>query len=318
MLRIYSFLPAATEIIFALGLGDQLCGVTAECDFPPPARRKPVVVNSFVDPSTMSQGEIDARVVESMSHGHGLYRIDRELLEEQKPDVIVTQELCDVCSISLRDVLKTVSELSETCDVVSLTPRGLSGVLEDIMTVGRACEAEDRAGRLVRQLERRIGAVRERAKNLRRKSVFCVEWFDPIFASGHWVPEMVRLAGGVDELGLEGKDSRKIAWEAVRDYDPEVLVLMPCGFDLRRTVADIPMLQRLPGWNELDAVKTGSVYAADGSSYYSRPGPRLVDGLEMLASMIHPEVFGGGFPAGRAEPVASASLLATGSDLRTT
>jgi iron complex transport system substrate-binding protein len=308
-LRIYSFLPAATEIIFALGLGDQVSGVTRECDFPPEARKKRIVVDSFLDPSTMPQGDIDHHVVESMSHGHGLYRIDRGLLAEQRPDIIVTQELCDVCSVSLRDVLGTVSELSESCRVISLTPRGLSAVLEDIMTVGRACGVEERAARLVALLSSRVKAVTDRTKTLSRKSVFCVEWFDPIFASGHWVPEIVRLAGGVDELGLEGKNSRKIAWQAVRDYDPEVLVLIPCGFDLRRTKSDIPILQKLPGWEELRAVEAGRVYVADGSSYYSRPGPRLVDGLEMMASIVHPEVFGEVFPPGRAERIGPAALV---------
>jgi iron complex transport system substrate-binding protein len=145
---------------------------------------------------------------------------------------------------------------------------------------------------------------------LERRRAFCVEWFSPIFASGHWVPEMVRLAGGVDELGLEGRNSRKITWQAVRDYDPEVLVLIPCGFDLKRTKSDISILQGLQGWEDLGAVKTGSVYAADGSSYYSRPGPRLVDGLEMMASMFHPEVFGGTFPTGRAERIDLTALVA--------
>ncbi len=310
LLRIYSFLPAATEIVFALGLGDQLCGVTAECDFPREAKTKKIAVESFLDPSKMAQSEIDSRVVESMSHGHGLYRINRDLLREQKPDVIITQELCDVCSVSLSDVLKTISEFSTACNVISLTPRELSGVLEDIMTVGRACGAEERADELVASLRRRIRRVTEKSQRLSRRRVFCVEWFDPIFASGHWVPEMVRVAGGIDELGFEGKDSRKIPWQAVLDYDPEALILIPCGFDLKRTLNDISLLQKLPGWDGLAAVRSGNVYAADGSSYYSRPGPRLIDGLEMMASMIHPKVFGGALPSGRATRIEHPSLLA--------
>jgi len=302
-LKIYSFIPSATEILYALGLGDQLCGVTHECDYPPEARAKPVAIRSLMDTSRMSQREIDDNVVESMSHGHGLYTIDKAMLRENLPDVVITQELCDVCSVSLRDVLSTISDLSKSCQVVSLKPRGLNGVLEDIITVGKVCGAEPAADELVRSLEARIKKVRERAEGLDRPRVFCVEWFDPVFASGHWVPEMVRIAGGEDSLGLAGRDSRKVSWEAVVAYDPEVLVLMPCGFDVGRTAEDVPLLAKNEGWRSIGAVKAGAVFATNGSAYFSRPGPRLVDGLELLSRMIHPETFGGEVPPERAERV---------------
>ena len=302
-MKIYSFIPSATEMLFALGLGDQLCGVTHECDYPPEARGKPVAIRSLMDTSRMSQREIDEMVVESMSHGHGLYTIDKALLRENPPDVVITQELCDVCSVSLRDVLSTISDLSKSCQVVSLKPRGLSGVLEDILTVGKACGAEPAAEGLVTSLEARIRGVRERAEGLDRPRVFCVEWFDPVFASGHWVPEMVRIAGGEDSLGLAGRDSRKIPWELVVAYDPEVLVLMPCGFDVGRTAEDVPLLAKNQGWASIAAVRAGAVFATNGSAYFSRPGPRLVEGLELLSRMIHPEVFGGEMPTERAERV---------------
>jgi len=302
-LRIYSFIPSATEMVYALGLGDQLCGVTHECDYPPEAREKPVAVRSMVDTSRLSQREIDDTVVESMAHGHGLYTIDKRLLREVLPDVVITQELCDVCSVSLRDVLSTISDLSRSCQVVSLKPRGLNGVLEDILTVGEACGAEPAAEELVRSLEARIQAVRERAEALDRPRVFCVEWFDPIFASGHWVPEMVEIAGGEDALGLPGRDSRKIPWERVVAFDPEVLVLMPCGFDAERTAEDIPLISKNEGWQSVAAVRNGSVFATNGSAYYSRPGPRLVEGLELMSRMIHPETFGSKMPPERARRV---------------
>jgi iron complex transport system substrate-binding protein len=303
-LRIYSFIPSATEMLYALGLGDQVCGVTHECDYPPEARGKPVAIRSLMDTSTMSQREIDDMVVESMSHGHGLYTIDKALLRENPPDLVITQELCDVCSVSLRDVLSTISELSKSCRVVSLKPRGLNGVLEDILTVGKACGAETAGEELVRSLEARIRRVRELAEGLDRPRVFCVEWFDPIFASGHWVPEMVDIAGGTDSLGLAGQDSRKIPWERVVAYDPEVLVLMPCGFDVDRTAQDVPLLAKNEAWGSIAAVKAGRVFATDGSAYYSRPGPRLVEGLELLSRMVHPEVFGGEMPRERAKRIA--------------
>jgi iron complex transport system substrate-binding protein len=296
-LRIYSFIPSATEMVYALGLGDQLCGVTHECDYPPEARSKPVAIRSLVDSSRMSQRQIDDAVVDSMRHGHGLYTIDKALLRRNPPDVVITQELCDVCSVSLRDVLSTISELSKSCEVVSLRPRGLAGVLEDIDTVGRACGAEPAARDLVESLEGRILAVRSRAEGLDRPKVFCAEWFDPVFASGHWVPEMAEIAGGMDALGLPGQDSRKIPWESVVAYDPEVIILMPCGFDAARAAEDIPLLAKNEGWSSIAAVRAGKVFATNGSAYYSRPGPRLVDGLELMSKMIHPEVFGDGLPA---------------------
>ncbi len=302
-MKIYSFIPSATEMLYALGLGDQLCGVTHECDHPPAARGKPVAIRSLRDTSRMSQREIDEMVVESMSHGHGLYTIDKAMLRENPPDVVITQELCDVCSVSLREVLSTISDLSESCQVVSLRPRGLGGVLEDIVTVGKACGAEPAAEGLVRSLEVRIRRVRERAEGLPRPRVFCVEWFDPVFASGHWVPEMVGIAGGKDSLGQAGRDSRKIPWELVVAYDPEVLVLMPCGFDVGRTAEDVPLLSKNEGWRSIAAVRAGAVYATDGSAYFSRPGPRLVDGLELLSRMIHPETFGSEMPPERARRV---------------
>jgi iron complex transport system substrate-binding protein len=303
-LKIYSFIPSATEMVYALGLGDQLCGVTHECDYPTDARTKPVAIRSLIDSSSLSQREIDDRVVESMNHGHGLYSIDKVLLRDNKPDVVITQELCDVCSVSLRDVLSTISDLSSSCEVVSLKPRGLKGVLEDIMTVGRACGVETAALKLVDSLERRVEAVRGRAAALDRPRVFCVEWFDPIFASGHWIPEMVDIAGGEDALGLAGQDSRKIPWESVLAYDPEVLILMPCGFEAERAVEDLPLLAKNEGWQSIAAVRAGAVFATNGSAYYSRPGPRLVDGLELMGRMIHPEAFGSEMPPERARRVA--------------
>jgi len=283
-------------MVYALGLADQLCGVTHECDYPPEARTKPVAIRSLVDSSKMTQREIDDAVVESMRHGHGLYTIDKALLRENPPDVVITQELCDVCSVSLRDVLSTISDLAKSCEVVSLKPRGLDGVLEDIATVGKACHAERAADELARRLEARIQAVREGAEALERPRVFCAEWFDPVFASGHWVPEMAEIAGGRDALGMAGRDSRRISWESVVAYDPEVIILMPCGFDAGRATADIPLLAKNEGWQSISAVRGGQVFATDGSAYYSRPGPRLVDGLELMSKMIHPEVFGSDMP----------------------
>jgi iron complex transport system substrate-binding protein len=307
-LRIYSFIPSATEVVCALGLGDQLSGVTHECDYPPEARGKPLATRPLADMSGLAQREIDDRVVESMAHGHGLYSIDRALLARAPPDVVITQELCDVCSVSLRDVIGAVSDLPGTCKVVSLKPRGLEGVIEDIVTVGEACGAGQEARELAGSLRERVRSVRQTASGLRRRRVFCVEWYDPVFASGHWVPEMVMAAGGEDALGAAGGESRKIPWERVVDFDPEVLVLMPCGFDAVRALDDIHLLAKNQGWGSLAAVRTGDVFATNGSAYYSRPGPRLVDGLELMAKMVHPEAFGREMPPERASRVDTGAL----------
>ena len=282
-MKIYSFIPSATEMVCALGLGDQLCGVTHECDYPPEARGKPVAIRSLIDSSHMGQREIDEMVVESMSHGHGLYTIDKALLRENMPDVVITQELCDVCSVSLRDVLSTISDLSKGCQVVSLKPRGLRGVLEDILTVGKACGVESAAEGLVRSLEARIQAVRERASPLDRPRVFCAEWFDPIFASGHWVPEMVEIAGGEDALGLAGRDSRRIPWETVVAYDPEVLVLMPCGFDVDRTADGHPPAREERGMalDHRGEVRGGLRGQRLGILLSARPPPRRRPGADV-------------------------------------
>jgi iron complex transport system substrate-binding protein len=279
-------------MLFALGLGKDVCGVTAECDYPPEALDKPKVLLSEQISAELSQSSIDSSVIQSLRAGSSLYRLNRALLRKLKPDLVVTQELCDVCSISLREVVLTLSELKQSARVVSLTPRGLLGVLDDIMTLGRECGVENRAKLLVAGLRSRIEAVKRRASGLKRKRVFCAEWYDPLFCAGHWIPEMVRIAGGEEALGREGRDSKKIEWSRVLDFDPEVMILMPCGFGLERAIKDLPLLSRRPGWADISAVRRGEVYATDASSFYSRPGPRLVVGLEIMASIIHPEVFG--------------------------
>ncbi|MDA4121731.1 MAG: cobalamin-binding protein [Thaumarchaeota archaeon] len=302
-MRICSFLPSATEVVYALGLGGELCGVTNECDYPEDARRKPIVVESMFEPSSMGQAEIDKTVIQGLSHGHALYKINKDLLFRMAPDLIIAQELCDVCTVSLREVIKTVSELSSQCKVISLRPGGLQSVMDDIVTIGAACGVEEKASDLVAGILGRVASVKERAGTLERPRVFFVEWYDPIFASGHWVPEMVSIAGGFDGLAPAGVPSRKIAWSEVAAYDPEVLVLSPCGFGLDRAVKDVGLLTRLEGWEEVTAVRRGAVYAVDSSSYFSRPGPRLVDGVELLAKLIHPEVFGVAVPPLAAERV---------------
>ena len=291
-MRICSLLPGATEIAFALGLGDDVVGVTHECDYPAEARQKPVVVHSLIDANRLTSLEIDRWVSKRIRSNQGLYVIDEERLHEAAPDVILTQGLCDVCAIDYNEVVSVSESLPKTPKIVSLTPTCLTDVLNDIARVGEATGQGHRAEQLVRELERRISTVREQvARSSGRPRVACLEWLDPIYAAGHWVPEMVELAGGQDVLGRKGEPSAKIDWNKVVELAPDVMMLMPCGFDVSQTLRGTPALKPIEGWRDLPAVKAGNVFAANGHAFFSRPGPRLVDGLDILAHVIHPEVF---------------------------
>jgi iron complex transport system substrate-binding protein len=291
-MRVCSLLPAATEIAFALGLGDGVVGVTHECDYPAEARLKPIVVRSLIDSNRMTSREIDQWVGERMRNSQGLYTIDEERLREAAPDVILTQGLCDVCAIDYEEVVSASKTLPRKPTIVSLTPNCLTDVLKDVARVGEATGQSKKAGQVIHDLEQRISAVRENvAKLCVRPRLACLEWFDPIYAAGHWVPEMVELAGGQYVLGRKGEPSAKMDWNKVVEFAPDVIVLMPCGFDVQRTLREAPALKRLEGWEELPAVKAGKVFAVNGHAFFSRPGPRLVDGLEILAHIIHPDIF---------------------------
>ena len=284
-------LPGATEIAYLLGLGDQIVGVTHECDYPHEAKQKPVVVRSVIDSSQLSCPEIDRRVGELLQAGRGLYSIDEAAFLASGPDVILTQGLCNVCALDYDDVVKAAQRLPRMPAILSLNPHSLSDVLEDISRVGAATGRETAAEALVQDLRRRIDEVGIREPEYRPR-VVCLEWFEPLYVAGHWVPELVTLAGGFDPLGRKGEPSFKIEWQNVIDAKPDVILLMPCGFDMRRTVKESAPLRSREGWNELPAVKTGNVYALNGSAYFSRPGPRLVNGLEILARIIRPEQAG--------------------------
>jgi iron complex transport system substrate-binding protein len=239
----------------------------------------------------LSCPEIDRRVGELLQAGRGLYSIDEAAFLASGPDVILTQGLCDVCALDYDDVVKAAQRLPRMPAILSLNPHSLSDVLEDISRVGAATGRETAAEALVQDLRRRIDEVGIREPEYRPR-VVCLEWFEPLYVAGHWVPELVTLAGGFDPLGRKGEPSFKIEWQSVLDAKPDVILLMPCGFDVRRAVKESTPLRNLNGWSDLPAVKTGNVYALNGSAYFSRPGPRLVNGLEILARIIRPEQAG--------------------------
>jgi iron complex transport system substrate-binding protein len=299
--RIVSLLPSATEIVFALGLGDELVGVTHECDFPPEAREIPVMTRSVHDLGAAHSAAIHDLVEGSMRTHSALYELDEGALAAAAPDLILTQELCRVCAVGYEQVNEVARRLDGDVTVVSLEPTSIEGILNAIQTVGAMTEAEDAAIEVVADLRERLKHVNEIVRGRRDTGfvpprVAAIEWLDPPFAVGHWVPEQVRLAGGWELLGQEGGTSVPTTWDAVREVDPEILVLMPCGFDLTRTIAEWGSTSLPDGWSEIRAVRDGRVFAVDGSAYFSRPGPRVIDGIELLAELIDPLAFDGMSP----------------------
>jgi iron complex transport system substrate-binding protein len=296
--RIVSFLPSATEMACALGLSDQLVGITHECDYPPSVRDKPVVVSSAVSMASMTQAEIDTIVSVRMRNGQSLYEVDEKLLQELAPDLILTQNLCQVCAPSGNEVTQALKALPRKPEILWLTPKSLAQIADNLREIGKATGSLEKAEELIARGRATLDHIAERARAAStRPRVFCMEWLDPVYCSGHWVPEMVSIAGGVDHLGHEGSDSVRVDWEDVLAWKPEVLIVMPCGFNLHQVLELTPKLSERSGWHELPAVQQGRVYAVDASSYFARPGPRVVEGTELLAHLIHPDLFSWTGPA---------------------
>lgn len=291
-MKVISLLPSATEIVFALGAGDELQGVTFECDYPPEARDKPVVCRTALPTDRpMLPREIDEAVRERMDRKDPIYVLDRALIQRIQPDLILAQDLCRVCAVPSGQVEDALRELGTEADVLSLDPSTLDDVLETIRSVGKSLGREDRAEELVSSLRRRVEAVRRTGLRLPSIRVLCLEWSDPPFAAGHWIPDMVEIAGGVNLLQEKGQPSRRISWREVAEATPEVIVFMPCGYYLEEAEEEAIGLFANPDFADTPAAREGAVFAVDASSYFSRPGPRIVDGLDILAWAIHPEAF---------------------------
>ena len=284
-MRICSFLPSGTEILFALGLHDSVMGVTFECDYPDVARSKAIVVSSKL-PHGLSQREIDRLVKEFSLRRESLYRLDVEKLEEIKPDLIVTQDLCHVCAVAPGDLCDVLPELSSTPQVLALSPRTISDVWGDIATVGEAAGRAAEARKLVAALEDKIARVRT-SPQAAAPRVLCLEWLDPPFVAGHWVPEMIALAGGIDVLGRVGERSYETDWDTIAASDADLVLAMPCGYyepEIKKQLATVEFPRK---WYSLRAVREGKVFAMDASRYFSRPGPRIAEGVEVLAKLFH-------------------------------
>lgn len=304
-MRIVSLLPSITEICFALGLAEQLVAVTHECDYPPAARRRARITRSVLPTGISDPVEIDRLIAERVRAGLPIYEIDQELLEELSPDLILTQALCAVCAVSYDDVLAAAAQLPKQPKIVLIEPHSVDDVLASIKTIGGLTRRSATAAAIVQALQQRINWIGRRLAeaNAAERRVVCLEWLDPPLAGGHWVPEMVQLAGGRDMLGRMHQDSHRIDWQQVIDAKPEVLVLMPCGYDLPQTVEEAARLRDMPELRAIPAVRHGQVFAVDATGYFSRPGPRLVGGIEILGGILHPEALGGTGPENSAQSV---------------
>jgi len=297
-MRICSLLPSATEILYAIGLGDSVFGVTHECDFPAEAATKPALIRPRVDPQA-TPAEIDRKVSEIIARGESIYAVDAELLSSLSPDLILTQDLCHVCAASPDDLATALTRFRRPPQVLSLTPRSLAEVWDDIRRVGEATGRCREAEALAALLERRVGAIEATSARAGwRPRVLCLEWLDPYFVGGHWIPEMVWKAGGEDVLGRLRQPSFKVTDEEILNARPDVIVVMPCGYGTARVASEFRLDQLPHGAATLPAVRERRVFAVDANSYFSRPGPRLADGVAVLGHLFHPELFSAEIPDG--------------------
>src|SRR5262249_9122637 len=280
------------EIVAALGRAGDLVGVSHECDFPPEVNAKPRVTRCEIHGNRLPSADIDRWVRGELRETGTLYTMDEPLLRDLAPDVILTQRLCDVCAVGYGSVVALAATLPGPPAVVNLEPLRLGDVFQDVLNVGAAIGVRDEAVRVVSELQQRVNALTWRTASLARRRCVLLEWIDPPYRSGHWGPDVVAAAGGVELVGVAGANAAGVPWEAIRAARPDVLVIACCGFDVARTLADLPLLHALPGWRDVPAVERGEVWIADGSAYFSRPGPRLVDSIELLAQCLHPGVFG--------------------------
>lgn len=288
--RIVSFLPSATEILYELGVGDQVLAVTHECNYPSEAKAKPKVIHSVFDPEKMTSQEIDRKVVDLMKAGKDIYVLDEQVLKNANPNLIVAQGICEVCSPFTKEINKAVAILVVKPEVLILDPRSLGDILDNIIEVGKKVGKLNESQAFVHNLRTRIKIIQYRQKIVQPR-VICIEWLDPLFTAGHWVPQMVELAGGINGISATGDQSRRMDLDEIVKFDPDIIVLMPCGFDVNRTMQEYEKLADKEKWRSLKAVKQGQVYAVNANEYFSKPGPRTVIGLEILAKIINPDTF---------------------------
>src|SRR5688500_126230 len=294
--RIISFLPSATEILFELGVAAHVVGVTHECNYPKEAKSKPTIINSSFDASIMSSKEIDDKIVELFSNGKDIYIINDKLLKELRPDIIVAQGICEVCSPFTKEINRAISILGYNPKVIILDPSDISDIVDNIYEISKNVGKIKEGENLIRLLEDKINGIKKITESKNKDDltkILCLEWIDPFFTAGHWVPEMVEIAGGINGLSKPREQSRRTSLEEIKEFDPNKIILMPCGFNIERTIKEYKntTLNKNQEWNSLRAIKNNEIYVVDAGSYFSKPGPRTITGIEILAKIISPNEF---------------------------
>jgi iron complex transport system substrate-binding protein len=296
--KIVSFLPSATEILYEIGVGSQIVGVTHECNYPEEAKSKPRVINSAFDASTISSKEIDNKIVELFSNGKDIYIVNDNGLKELKPDIIIAQGICEVCSPFTKEINRAISILGYNPKVIILDPSDISDILDNIHEISKSIGKIKEGQNLVKSLEDKINKIKNITKIKNKKNlpkILCLEWIDPFFTAGHWVPEMVMIAGGINGLSKPKEQSRRASLKEIKEFDPDKIILMPCGFNIDRTIKEYKnnttLVNKNQEWNNLRAIKTNELYVVDAGSYFSKPGPRTITGIEILAKIISPNEF---------------------------
>jgi iron complex transport system substrate-binding protein len=293
--KIISFLPSATEILFEIGSGSQIVGVTHECKYPEDAKTKPKVINPAFDACTMSSKEIDNKIVELFRKGMDIYVVDDKVLTHLKPDLIVAQGICEVCSPFTKEIKHAISVLGYNPEILILDPHNLKDILTNIEEIAKKVDRVKEGRKVIESLTKKVKSIQKITKirnNRILQRVLCLEWIDPFFTAGHWVPEMIEIAGGINGLSKSGEQSRRTSIEEIKAFDPDKIILMPCGFDIDRTLIEYNRtIKKDIEWNSLTVVKNGEIYIVDAGSYFSKPGPRIFLGLEILAKIINPHNF---------------------------
>ena len=288
-MRICSLLPSATEVIALLGLSDELVGISHECDYPPSVRSVPVMVEPMIPSHGLASADIDRQVSQLVASGQRLYRLKDNLLQQARPDLVLSQDLCHVCAVTPDQLHDALGSMPRQPTVLTLNPSTVHDVIDDVIRIGDAANRSAEGLRLAAQLRDRLNAIRTRVQSIsHRPRVVCIEWLSPLYVAGHWVPELVQLAGGQDVLAQPGSPSRVVTWDEVLDATPDVLIVMPCGFSVERTHTELFQLMQHPGEWDLSSDLAQRTFLVDASSYFSRPGPRLIDGIELLAAILHP------------------------------
>ena len=289
--RIISFLPSATELIYELGAQEKLFGLTHECNYPTEAASKPKVIESVFQPEKMSSKEIDEKICDLSEKGEDIYKLVTQNVSDAKPDLIISQEICEVCSAYTNQVKNAIDILDEKPEIYSMSPHDINGILKCVTDIAEKINEEKRGREIVNSINSRIDKIKD-VKISKKPKVLAIEWINPFFTSGHWVPEMIEMSGGENMITKKGEHSRKMGIEEIENENPDVLILMPCGFDVQRTVSEYEKyLKNDLRWNELRAVKERKVFAVDANSFFSKPSIRVVTGIEILAKILHPEMF---------------------------